>query len=89
MRGQIVARALQAHFDTVCRAELERRHQKLGGLNRRDRESVESIIGEVIGALARRLAAPLTDADHAATLDVIVQLFGLERPGGSPRRSEA
>jgi hypothetical protein len=89
MSGQIVGRALERHFDAIRRAELDRLRRKFSDLNPRDRQSAESIISEVIAALARRPAAALADADQLETLDAIVQLFGLEVTAGSPSSSEA
>lgn len=77
MSGVMVRNALQEHFEAVCREELERLRRKLVGLSDTERESAETIIADVISALTRAPSQVLVDTPHPATLDAVVQLFGL------------
>jgi len=83
MSGGMVADALQEHFDAVCREELERLRRKLVGLSDIERESAESVIAGVIGALSREPSQMLAgEPPHPAAIDAIVQLFALQSPDG-------
>lgn len=80
MSGAVVGRALERRFEEVRRSELERLDRKLAALTPDDRARAESIIADVIGALARVPAAALACAHHRPTLDAVVHLFALD-PG--------
>ncbi|HUR32800.1 MAG TPA: hypothetical protein VM032_03340 [Vicinamibacterales bacterium] len=72
--------ALQEHFDAVCRNELERLRRKLVGLSDTERESAETIIADVITALARGPSQVLVHTAHPETIDAVVRLFALQDP---------
>lgn len=82
MSGGMVRDALQERFDAVCREELDRLRRKLVGLTDAERACAETVIADVIGALARTSVQRLADENppHPATIDAIVHLFGLEEP---------
>jgi len=77
MSGEMVSDALQDHFDAVCREELVRLRRKLVGLSDIERESAETIIADVISALARAPSQVLVDAPHPQTVQAVLQLFRL------------
>jgi hypothetical protein len=76
----MVKDALQEHFDAVCREELDRLRRKLVGLSDAERVSAETVIADVIGAVARTSVQRLDDGSlpHPAAVDAIVHLFALE-----------
>jgi len=75
----MVKSALQAHFEAVRRQEMDRLQRKLVGLSDAERACAETVIADVIGALARTPVERLDDeAPHPATLEAIVHLFALE-----------
>jgi hypothetical protein len=78
MSGGRVRAALQEHFEAMCREELERLRRKLVGLSDIERESAETIIADVIGALTREPSQVLANAPHPAHLDAVVRLFALQ-----------
>ena len=80
MSGSGVGRALERRFEEVGRSEIDRLKRKLAGLSPEERASVEAIVADVIGALARVPAAVLAQADHRPTLEAVVHLFDLEQP---------
>lgn len=67
MSGTVVGRALARRFDEVRQTEIERLQRKLAALSPADRAGAESIIADVIGAIARVPATPLASAQHRAT----------------------
>ena len=80
MSGGMVRDALQEHFDAVCREELDRLRRKLVGLSDDERACAETVIADVIGALARTSVQRLEDdtPPHPAAIDAIVHLFALD-----------
>lgn len=82
MSGGMVKDALQEHFDAVCREELDRLRRKLVGLSDTERACAETVIADVIGALARTSVQRLEEENppHPAAIDAIVHLFALEAP---------
>ncbi len=78
MSGPTVSQALQARFDAIRRAELERLKKKLGNLTDDDRRSVEAITADIINAIARVPARALSDRAPAPQLDAVVRLFALD-----------
>jgi|GEM_PF-4612537 len=87
MSGGMVGDALQEHFEAVCREELERLRRKLTGLSDTERESAETIIADVIGALTRESSQILAAAPPQPTaIHAIVQLFALQLPEGHTLR---
>lgn len=82
MSGGMVRDALQERFDAVCREELDRLRRKLVGLSDDERACAETVIADVIGALARTSVQRFEDGNppQPATIDAIVQLFALESP---------
>lgn len=78
MSGGMVRDALRERFDEVCREELGRLQKKLVGLSDDERESVEAIVADVIGALAR-VPDQALDSPPPDTLDAVVQLFALHQ----------
>ena len=77
MSGGIVREALLERFDTIRREELERLRRKLVGLSDPERQSAESIIADVIAALAVAPSQALADTPPPH-LHAIVRLFALE-----------
>jgi 1,6-anhydro-N-acetylmuramate kinase len=74
----MVRDALQERFDAVRREELERLRRKLVGLSDHERQSAETIIADVIAALAEVSSQALVDSHPPETLQAIVRLFALE-----------
>jgi hypothetical protein len=74
----MVRDALQERFDLVRREELERLRRKLVGLSDQERQSAESIIADVIAALAEVPSQALVEPHPEETLQAIVHLFALE-----------
>lgn len=82
MSGGRVKDALQEHFEAVCRGELDRLRRKLVGLSDAERACAETVVADVIGALARTSVERLDDGNppHPAAIDALVHLFALEAP---------
>lgn len=79
MSGGMAGAALQEHFDSVCRDELERLRRKLVGLSDFERESAESIIADVINALTREPSQVLAHSHtQPTTIEAVVRLFNLQ-----------
>ena len=82
MSGSHVATALHERFHAIRRAEMTRLARKLDRLNDAERRSAESVIVDVVAALASP-AATLADEAHPRTLEAIVRLFRLDLPAAS------
>jgi glutamyl-tRNA reductase len=81
MSGSVVREALHERFHAIRREELERLRRKLVGLTDLERESAETIVADVITALAEVPSQALVDATSDVTLRAVVRLFALEAVG--------
>lgn len=76
MSGAAAAEALHARFDEVRRAEWARLGRKVSTLDERQRQTVESIVAQVVQALADRPAHALTTTNEPALGRLALRLFG-------------
>ena len=77
MSGTSVSQALEDRFDTIRREELVRLNRKLKGLSDDHRRSIETVVDDVVRAIARVPAKVLGDTTPA-TLQALVDLFRLD-----------
>ena len=82
--GLAAARALEADFARVGRAEIVRLKRKLATLDAEQRGIVESVVGHVVGALAADVVRLLAAEPEQHVVDSVVHLFGLA--GGDAER---
>jgi len=78
MSGPDVRRALRQRFDAIRRTEVERLEKKLRGLTAVERQSLEGIVGDIVGAIATVPPAALGDDTPDETIQAVVQLFALD-----------
>lgn len=76
MSGAAAAEALQARFDEVLKSEWTRLGRKVSGLDEGQRQAVESIVAQVVHALADRPARTLTTTNEPALGHLALRLFG-------------
>ncbi len=77
-----VGQALEEHFDTVCRSELERLHKKTAALAPEHRAQVHALTLELAQRMALRLDAALTETGDELEA-VAMRLFGVTTSDGS------
>ena len=83
MSGPVVSRALRARFEAVRLAELARLERKLRGLTAEERQSVEAITADVIGAIVRVSERSIDHDTPPRALEALIALFGLSRDHAS------
>jgi len=86
MSGTTVGRALRNRFQSIRRSELERLDKKLRGFTDAERRSAETIIADVVDAIASVPERSLSDRAPAHSLEALVHLFDLRSdPAIAPR----
>ncbi len=78
MSGSTVGRALRRRFEAVRSAEVDRLRRKLAGLSDDERHVAETIIADVVGALAVEPARALSEGCQPQALEAVARLFDLE-----------
>jgi len=78
MSGPTASHALHDRFDAIRRAELSRLKKKLAGLSEAERQFVDQITAEVVGALVRGPEQALADDASPLGAEALVRLFALE-----------
>jgi len=78
MSGPTASQALHDRFDAIRRAELARLKKKLAGLSDAERQFVEQITADVVGALTRGPEQVLADDASPRSAEALVRLFALE-----------
>jgi hypothetical protein len=77
MSGSGVSQVLQDRFDSISRAELKRLDKKLARLSDAERRTVESLVGDIVAAIARVPERTLAEDVPVETLDALVRVFRL------------
>jgi len=77
MSGAAAAEALHARFDEVRRSEWTRLGRKVSTLDEAQRQAVESIVTQVVHALADRPARTLVATDEPGLGHLALRLFGV------------
>jgi hypothetical protein len=79
MSGAAAAQALHERFDEVRRAEWSRLGRKVASLEAVQRREVESIVAEIVRALAEQPARQLVTSDEPGLAQAALHLFGVSR----------
>lgn len=75
MSGEMAARALHDHFDSIRRSELSRLRKKVSALTAEERAEVEAITAHVVDAIARHPTRALQADASPLLVQAIVDLF--------------
>ena len=78
MSGLSASQALDDRFDAIRRAELERLKKKLAGLSDADRQFVDQITADVVGALTRGPEEALAEDPPRIAVEALVHVFALD-----------
>lgn len=78
MSGPTASQALHDRFDAIRRAELQRLKKKLAGLTETERQFVDQITAEIVGALTRGPEEALAEDSPRVAVEALVHLFALE-----------
>jgi glutamyl-tRNA reductase len=78
MSGPTASQALHDRFDAIRRAELERLKKKLTGFSDANRQFVDEITADVVGALIRGPEKALAENSPLIAVEALVRLFALE-----------
>ena len=78
MSGLTASQALSDRFDAIRRAELERLKKKLTGFSDAERQFVDEITADVVGALIRGPEQALAQDSPLVAVEALVRLFALE-----------
>lgn len=75
MSGEMAARALHQHFDTIRRAELTRLRKKVASLSAEQQAEIETITAQVVDAIARQPAKRLAVDGSPVLVRALIDLF--------------
>jgi glutamyl-tRNA reductase len=78
MSGEMAARALHQHFDSIRRSELTRLRKKVSALSDSERAEVDAITAAIVAAIARQPAEALAADGSPVLVRTIVDLFHVE-----------
>jgi glutamyl-tRNA reductase len=78
--GASAARALEARFEAIRRAEFTRLRRKLAGLRPEDAAEVDAITARIVHAIAERPASVLMTRGGSRLVEAVVALFQVTPP---------